>query len=275
MSPSSPPPPAPEGADDPAPEEETPPPQPIPIFSKPRTQFYRPELTRLPRLSAGRKWFRRLLNALARLLVFLCTRCRVSGVEYFPAQGPALVVVNHLGDADSVMGMAFFPRQVEALAKIDLIHYPVLGWVMDAYGVIWVHRGQPDRKAIREALRGLKEGRVIGVAPEGRESVTGSLEKGTGGASFLALKTGVPIVPVTFTGTENRRIYGNLIHLRRTPVTMTFGPAFRLEQLPDRKQSIDQGTELIMRVLAAQLPAQYRGVYQDEAGVESRKNGPA
>lgn len=246
-----------------------------PTLSKPRTEFYRPELTRLPQLTFRRRLFRRLLNSLCRLAVLVCTRCQVTGLENFPGQGPALVVTNHLGDADVVMGMAFFPRQLDALAKIDLYKFPIAGWIMETYGVIWIHRGQPDRKAIREALKGLKQGRLIGIAPEGRESVTGGLEEGTGGAAFLALKGDVPLVPVTFTGTENQKIYNCLKRLHRAPVTLTAGPAFHLEHLPDRRQALDAGTDLIMRILAGQLPPEYRGIYQDEVGPGAETNRTA
>jgi 1-acyl-sn-glycerol-3-phosphate acyltransferase len=172
-----------------------------------------------------------------------------------------LVVSNHLGDADFVVGTALPPVVTETLAKAELYDYPVLGKVLDAYGVIWVHRGQPDRKALRAALDGLRQGKLVSIAPEGRESVTGALEEGTQGAAYLALKAGVPLLPVTFTGTENARIYGNLKRLRRTDVTMTVGPLFRLDDLPDHKQAIEQGTQKIMYVLAAQLPPEYRGMY--------------
>jgi len=191
-----------------------------------------------------------------------------------------------------VLAAALFPSQVEGFAKIDLIReYPPVGWLMEAYGVIWVHRGQPDRRALRAALKGLREGRIVGVAPEGRESLIGGLEEGTGGAAYLALRTGAPVVPAVFTGTENSRIYANLKRLRRTQVSMTVGPAFTLsrrdpeqhsgedvesgldvvdkernaqnQDLPD-KEAIRQGTQTIMLALARLLPPEYRGVYQNK-----------
>ncbi len=234
---------------------------------KPVSTEYRPEITRLPRLTLPRKIFRRLLHWISRAAVCLCTRTRVTGLENFPERDAALVVVNHLGDADVVIGLAFFPGRIEALAKMEMYDYPVVGKIMDAYGVIWLHRGRPDRRAIRDALDGLKEGRLVGIAPEGRESVTGSLEEGTGGAAYLALKAGVPIVPAVFTGSENARIYGNLKRLRRTKTSLTVGQPFRMEPLPEhataeeRRAAIVQGTSAIMLRLAELLPQEYRGIY--------------
>lgn len=202
-----------------------------------------------------------LIQGLARFLVAVLTKVEVSGLENLPRQGPVLVVANHLGDADVVVGLAYVPVEFDAVAKVELYDFPVLGFLMDAFGVIWIHRGQPDRQALRCVLEGLQEGRVIYIAPEGRESVTGSLEEGTQGAAYLALKAGVPLVPMTFTGTENSRVFTNLKRLRRTKIGLTVGPPFELEVLPDWRKSVQEGTLTIMKKLAAQLPPEYRGVY--------------
>ncbi|MBU2610083.1 MAG: 1-acyl-sn-glycerol-3-phosphate acyltransferase [Chloroflexi bacterium] len=239
------------------------------ILPKPVSEVWRPELTRLPHLTWGRRLFRGFIRALARSLVFACTKSTVRGLENFPKKGPALVVINHLGDADGVLGLAFWPAFPDALAKIELFDLPVLGWIMDRLGVIWVHRGRPDKRALSAALDGLQSGRIIMIAPEARESVIRALEEGTSGAAFLALKADVPVVPVTVTGTENERIYGNLKRLRRTPVTLRVGKPFVLPKQANRHEALRQATRLIMEALARQLPPEYRGVYNyvDRVGV--------
>lgn len=229
--------------------------------SKPRSEEINPEITRLPVLTLRRRLFRRLVRVLLRLLVRVCLRVQVVGRENMPMQGPLLIVSNHLGDADALVGMAHTWLPVDIVAKSDLYYYPVLGKILEAYGVIWIHRGQPDRRALRAILDGLEAGRVFGIAPEGRESVTGGLEEGTGGAAYLAVKSKAPLFPVTFTGTENWRVLGNLKRFKRTPVTLTMGPVFHLEEYPQRREAIEQGTVQIMNVLASQLPPEYRGVY--------------
>ena len=230
---------------------------------KPRSVVIRPALTRLPVITTGRRVIRYLLRALVRLLVTLCLRVEVTGRNNIPAQGPLVIVSNHLGDADAILGRAVTSLPIEFIAKAELYDLPVLGSLLDAYGVIWIHRGQPDRRALRAALDGLRQGRVVGIAPEGRESVTGGLEEGTGGAAFLALSSQAPVMPVTFTGTENSRIRANLKRLRRTRVTVTIGSVFQLEPHVDRHKALELGTQKIMVKLAQQLPIEYQGVYQD------------
>lgn len=231
------------------------------IPPKPRSEVNNPSITRLANLSPIRKLFRRLVHWFSRLLVSVFTHCQITGLEHVPEIGPALIVSNHLGDADLIVGFAYTPINVEPFAKIELFEMPLLGKFLEAYGVIWVHRGQPDRKALRVVKEAMAEKRMVGMAPEGRESLTGSLEKGTGGAAYIALANGVPIIPITFTGTENERILSNLKRFKKTDITVTIGPSFRLDKYEDRRQSISEGTQKIMHTLAQQLPEEYRGYY--------------
>jgi 1-acyl-sn-glycerol-3-phosphate acyltransferase len=228
---------------------------------KPVSRIWHPELTRLPRLGPGRRFFRSFMRMVCRFLVFICTRVSLAGMENFPRKGPALVVTNHLGDADLALAVACLPAFGEILAKIEVYEMPVIGALMDAFGMIWVHRGQPDRKALRLALEALRAGRFVGIAPEGRESLTGGLEPATSGAAFLALHAHVPLVPVTFTGTENHRLLSNLRRLRRTPVSLTVGKPFVLPDFADRRTALREATRFIMEVLSRQLPPELRGAY--------------
>lgn len=228
---------------------------------KPVTEFWRPDWVALPRLTPARRIFRHFAQFLLWLIALFTMKAKVSGMENFPKKGPALVLINHLGDADSVLLGACIPYPIDALAKIELHEHPAVGGIFRAFGVIWIHRGRPDRKALHAALEGLAEGRVIGMAPEGRESLTGALEDGNEGAAFIALKSGAPIVPVVMTGTENARIYGNMKKLRRTPVTLTVGKPFLLQEPADRRTRLQDGTRQIMEKLASMLPESYRGNY--------------
>ena len=231
---------------------------------KPRSEVIRPHLTRLAKLTWWRKIIRMFVRWVSHLIVLIWARVEISGLENIPPRGPALLVANHLGDADVIVGFVYAPLNVETIIKIEIYDIPILGWLMDAYGVIWVHRGQPDRRAIRVALEAFKDGRIVAIAPEGRESLSGSLEEGTNGAAYLALKSNAPIIPVTFIGSENKRVFQNIKQMRKTNIIVQIGHPFRLERSENLRQSVNYGTEKIMRTLARQLPAEYRGVYEFE-----------
>lgn len=233
---------------------------------KPVAERFQPELTRLPAYTFGRWLARRALRVAARVLVFLRTRLTVRGLENFPRRGPGLIVLNHLGDADIVVILSQLPTwKIDPLGASNLHDdYPWLGMVADLYGTIWLHRGRPDRRAISCALEALELGRFVSIAPEGRESVIGSLEEGLNGAAFLALKTNAPIIPITLTGTESPRIYNFKQWGKRAPVTMTVGQPFHLESGSDRHANLRKGTERIMRELARLLPPEYQGMYRED-----------
>ena len=234
--------------------QQSPPPKPI-------TEVWRPDLVALPRLTLARRAFRAFLRGLTKLVTFFTMRTTIRGLENFPKQGPAIIVINHLGDADAVLIGASIPTTIDGMGKIELIDEWV-GAIMHAYGTIWVHRGRPDRRALRAALDGLAEGRIVALAPEGRQSLIGGLEEGNAGAAFLAMKSGAPIVPIAMTGTENKNIYGHLKKWKRAPVTLTVGKPFYLPEQPDRQKMLREGTHQIMASLASLLPESYRGNYK-------------
>jgi 1-acyl-sn-glycerol-3-phosphate acyltransferase len=231
-------------------------------FPKPRSEVVSSNITKLPELTFWRRVYRRFFISFLRVLVWVFTSTEVHGIENIPKQGPALFVGNHLGDADLVIGFAVATVSIDTFIKAEIYDIPILGKLLDAYGVIWIHRGQPDRRALRAAFQGFEEGRVISIAPEGRESLTGGLEEGTGGAAYLAYKAKVPVLPSSFVGTENARIFGKLKRLRRPKVSVRIGELFWLDEYPNRKQAVNQGTQQIMQMLADLLPPEYRGVYR-------------
>lgn len=231
---------------------------------KPISDWWRPELVSLPKLTLPRRAFRVLMRGMTKLLTFVFLKTAVRGMENFPTRGPALVVINHLGDADAVLLAASVPVMLDGMGKIELSGHWLVGPLFRAYGIIWVHRGKPDRKAVRAVLEGLSQGRFLTLAPEGRQSLTGGLEEGTEGAAFFALKSGAPIVPIAMTGTENSNVYGHMRRLRRAPVTLTVGKPFYLKEEGDHREALHEGTKRIMESLADLLPGSYRGRYWED-----------
>lgn len=229
---------------------------------KPVTDWWRPDLVKLAKLTFARRLFRVFARGLAKAVVFVTMKPTVTGLENFPKHGPALIVINHLGDADAVLLAASIPTTIDGMGKIELNEHWLVGPVFRAYGVIYVHRGRPDRKAIRAALDALTEGRMLALAPEGRQSVESKLEEGTEGAAFLAMKTGAIIVPVAMTGTENENVYHRK-WWRRARVTLSVGQPFKLTEQADRQKMMRDGTNQIMESLARLLPESYRGNYKN------------
>jgi 1-acyl-sn-glycerol-3-phosphate acyltransferase len=230
---------------------------------KPVTDWWRPELVALPELTIARRIFRRFFRLATKAIGLIVMRQQVTGLNNFPREGPAIIVFNHLGDADAVLLSAGLPAftDAECIGKVELNDYRLAGPVFRAYGFIWIHRGQPDRRAMRAALDALSQGRMLLIAPEGRQTVSGGLEEGTDGAAFLAMKSGAKIVPVALIGTENANVNDHLKEWKRIPVSLSVGKPFFIQHYPDRQEMIRNGTRQIMESLARLLPAELRGAY--------------
>lgn len=206
----------------------------------------------------------RVLRLLVIVLLKLLTHWEVEGRENLPPGGPLLVVFNHIAWWDAPLAIASLPWKMTGIALKDLRSVPVTGRLLSLAKVIWVDRGRYDREALRKALTVLKEGGVLSIAPEGRMSVTGALERGKTGPVFLAEKAGVPLLPIAITGTE--RVLAAWRGLRRPRVKLIIGEAFRLPELPSpgsAKERRQAEADYIMLKLAELLPLEYHGVYAD------------
>jgi 1-acyl-sn-glycerol-3-phosphate acyltransferase len=208
--------------------------------------------------------FYRLAKPFLILLFKILTRWEVEGRENLPPGGPLLVVFNHLGHLDPALLMATLPWRITGLAVAGLREVPVTGFLLRLGGAIWVNRGHYDREALRKALAVLERGDVLVIAPEGRISVTGALERGKTGPVFLAQRANVPILPIGVTGAEEAP--EKLKRFQRPHLRVIIGQAFRLSERPpgrSRKEQLKANSDFIMRRLAELLPEKYRGVYRE------------
>jgi 1-acyl-sn-glycerol-3-phosphate acyltransferase len=206
---------------------------------------------------------RRTLKALFRCVFTLLTRTEVRGLKHVPHSGPLIFAGNHLSPIDSVLSGIHVPWPIEPLALTDLFLVPGTGTLLRLYGVIPVNRDAHDGVAMALALEALAQGKIVGILPEGRVSVTGGLERARTGVAYLALASGVPVVPAAVTGTE--RALADLRRLRLPRLTLTFGEPlhFGREDLagPGRHARLREVADQIMYRIAAMLPPHYRGVY--------------
>ena len=201
-----------------------------------------------------------IIRAIVNVLVNLFIRREYVGLENFP-EPPYIVAINHLSVFDTPVLLTVCPHTIRALTAAKHKRNPIYAPLLVIMGSIWVRRGEVDRHALREALDVLKQGGVMGLAPEGtRARGTYALQEAKTGTAYLATRADVPIVPVGLAGTE--RIKDNLLRLRRTYVRAVVGEPFRLpENGRVRGQKLHEYTDLIMHRIAELLPEEYRGVY--------------
>lgn len=150
--------------------------------------------------------FREPLYWLSRGFVYLCllvkNRMRVTGREHIPATGGAVIASNHCSYLDPpVMAGCSSRRIVHFMARDTLLSNPVACWFFPRVGVIPLDRTKGDLGALKKAIATLKEGKVIGLFPEGTRSPDGQMHEAKGGIGFLIAKGNVPVVPLYISGT--------------------------------------------------------------------------
>jgi 1-acyl-sn-glycerol-3-phosphate acyltransferase len=197
----------------------------------------------------------RMVRATAGRLVLLLLRARFDGTENVPAGG-AVLAGNHVSYMDPVVLWCGAPRLVHFMAKRELWESRFLRWALPRVGAFRVNRGEPDRGAIATATDLLKSGELIGVFPEGTRSSEGAEALGDahGGAAFLALRAGVPIVPVGLAGTEKVWPRGQKFpRLRR--VAVAFGRPVDPDEIGEggRKERVQALTAMLMERIAEEL----------------------
>ena len=160
-------------------------------------------------------------HAAVGVLLRLAFRYRIVGAEKIPRAGGVIVAANHISNLDPpILGVAL-PRPVSYMAKKELFAIPVLKTVITHLNAFPVDREAGGTAALRASLRMLKEGRAVGVFPEGGRNVSGTNEE-KAGAAFLAAASGAPVVPAAIVGTRHLRpfakvtvIFGDPVHVVR------------------------------------------------------------
>ena len=138
--------------------------------------------------------------------------CRLVGRERLPSNG-GLFCANHTGMSDPLclivsLGVKW---NLHVMAKAELMRVPVLGWLLKQAGIFGVERGKSDVGAIKTAMKFLKGGESVLIFPEGTRIKNGVDKDGheseaKAGAAMLAVRTGVPLVPVYIP--EKKRWFG-------------------------------------------------------------------
>ena len=187
--------------------------------------------------------YNRFLEGLRIGLRIAGIRVHVEGLENIP-QGVCIFASNHASNLDPVALTPNIPRRISLLAKKEVFKIPVLSKAIRMAKIVPVDRGDSEAAAesVDLAIKYLKEGLSFCVYPEGTRSRDGRLLPFKRGTFVMAIRAGVPVVPVSLAGTQNLMRKGDWL-IYPGEVTVRFGPAvattgYGMEQREELRRTV-------------------------------------
>ena len=190
-------------------------------------------------------------------------RVRVQGVQRIPP-GVCLFVANHTSSADAPAVVGAIPRRIAVLLKESLFKWPIVGQAFRSAHFIPVNRSAHESAvaSVEKATEALRAGQSFLIYPEGTRSPDGRLQRFKKGAVVMAIKAGVPIVPIACSGAQKIMEKRSLV-MHPGEIQVEF-----LQSIDASEYKLEERealNERIRAVLAAGLPPEQRPLENDEA----------
>jgi 1-acyl-sn-glycerol-3-phosphate acyltransferase len=155
---------------------------------------------------AGSSRFSHIFYRLFRgLVVGVCvsyTRARVIGKHNIPKTGAFLLAPIHRSNIDTPLAAAVTSRRMRFMGKDSIWKIKPIGWIISSLGAFPVTRGSADREALKRCIAVLEAGEPLVLFPEGTRQSGPLVQPLFDGAAYVAVKAGVPIIPVGIGGSE-------------------------------------------------------------------------
>ena len=152
----------------------------------------------------------------------LILRTKVIGAENIPKDGAFILAANHVSNWDPPFLGTFVERTVCYMGKEELFKNPIMAAICHWLNVFPVKRGAADKTAIKTAIKILKDGKCLGIFPEGTRSKTGKIGKAEAGVSLIAAMTKATIIPAAIVNTEKifsrEKFFPHLTVVYGTPI---------------------------------------------------------
>lgn len=143
-----------------------------------------------------------LAKVLCWLFLKIIWRMETVGTENLPESGGLIIASNHVSYLDPAVLVASLHRKIYFIAKKEVFTNTFLSFILKNLNAFSVDREKVDILAFKKAINILKEKKILGIFPEGTRSSNGELQELKLGAIKIAMKTGVPILPVGINGTQ-------------------------------------------------------------------------
>lgn len=143
---------------------------------------------------------KRILKAILYFFAVIYARPKKVGEENIPKEGNYIICANHVHALDAPVLVLTLKREVIFIAKEELFKNKFLNWLGKTFDVIAIKRDSADMEAMKLSFKALKQGKILGLFPEGTRNGMAKGVKIHNGAALIALKTKSPIIPIGIQG---------------------------------------------------------------------------
>jgi len=180
-------------------------------------------------------WWYRLLWFIGLMIFKFLFKLNREGKDKIPRKGGMIIAANHRSYLDPIALALLVPRRMNFMAKEELFHNPIFGYLITKLGAFPLKRGKLDKIAYKKAFQVLKEGKILALFPEGTRSYSGQLGKLREGPVRMALYSQVPLIPVVIKGTEKVLPRGAKF-IRWGKIRIKVGEPLFFSQFPEKKK---------------------------------------
>jgi 1-acyl-sn-glycerol-3-phosphate acyltransferase len=209
--------------------------------------------------SAFHSFSNRTAALLLKLLFGSVAKVHVLRAQNANHEGAFLLASNHISHFDPFIISSIVHRKIDWMAMAEFFPLPLLGFLLRAVDAFPADRHRADRATIRTAIERLKDGRIVGIFPEGgiRDGARSLLESAPlrPGAATLAHMAAIPILPCVILGSDRLYAKKSWLPLRRTPIWIAFGDS--IPPYPDLEKSAARAR------IERELSAAFKNLYAE------------
>lgn len=181
----------------------------------------------------------KIVKFIGTIYFFIFNKVRVLGADNIPKSGGLILCSNHIHWLDPLLMGVYIKRKIFFMAKAELFKNHFFAMILKGINAFPVKRGTADISAIKKSLKVIKNGRILGIFPEGHRSKDGNLLPAEPGVALISLKTDAPVVPMRING--NYKFLGKLY--------ITIGKPIIFSEYRDKKLSMDEMSKLSQLVM--------------------------
>lgn len=166
-------------------------------------------------------------------------RMDIQGEEHIPTEGGVVLCCNHMSNLDPTTMAAFVKRPVRYIAKKELFEKRWSAKLLSSLGAFPVDRQTTDMKALKTAIKLLKNGEALGIFAEGTRVKEGEAKAAKAGVALFALKGEAPIVPICI---SSKYKFRSIVHIR-------YGEPIYLDEYKGQKVTTKMMEEITEKVM--------------------------